>query len=612
MNSKITAIWFAVAAALFAFIFFFERHWRSSPPEPARLFSHLRPDAVTSVQVIPAGAPEIRADRTNGGWLLTQPILYPAQSAAIEMLLDVLQKLTPGTRITGGELRRGANADTEFGFEPPQISLVIEAGAQRWQLRVGNKTPPGDQVFLRLVGIEGAFVADAGWLQLIPRSAGDWRDTSLASLGNTPLDWILLTNGTKVIELRRHPTNNFWRMTVASLQARADGDRIADALQRLQTARVSRFVTDAKADLTAFGLQPADLDLWLGRGTNFVTALHVGKSLTNDSAQVFAKREGWNTVVATAKEPLSSWYGAVNDFRDRRLLELTTPVAEIEVSTLRSPDAIGTEDGRGQNNFTLQRHGSNDWQILGEKFPVDAERVQQFIKTLAGLRIAEFVKDVVTAPDWPAYGLATPARQILLRSAAGDTNSVIVQLSFGSTQTNEVFVRRADEDFVYAVTTEDFGRLPEAGWEFRDRRIWSFNTNDVAQITIHQNGKTRQIVRNGPNKWSLAPGSQGIIDDLALDEVTHRLGELAALGWVGRNVTEPGKYGLGTNNLQITVELKNGEKPTVDFGENLPQAQTALAAVTLEGECWAFVFPPALYQFVLSYLTIPVSQSGTP
>ena len=194
--------------------------------------------------------------------------------------------------------------------------------------------------------------------------------------------------------------------------------------------------------------------------------------------------------MTTAREPLSPWRGSVNDFRDSHLLELTAPVAEIEV--------------QGQDNFTLQRQGSNDWQIVGEKFPADAENVQLFIKTLAGLRVAEFVKDVVTAPDLPAYGLATPTRQITLRSTAGDTNSVIVQLSFGTNQNNEVFVRRADEDFIYAVTAEDFNRLPEAAWEFRDRRIWNFTEDDVAQITIHQNGKTRQIVRNGPNKWSLA------------------------------------------------------------------------------------------------------------
>ena len=100
-------------------------------------------------------------------------------------------------------------------------------------------------------------------------------------------------------------------------------------------------------------------------------------------------------------------------------------------------------------------------------------------------------------------------------------------------QTNGVFVHRADEDFIYAITPEDFSRLPEAGWEFRDRRIWNFSETNVAQITLRQNGKTRTMVHDGENKWSLAPGSQGIINPPAIEETVHRLGELTALGWVG-------------------------------------------------------------------------------
>ncbi len=602
MNSKTTGIWFTIAAALFALIFVFERFLQPAAPESSRLLLELRPPAVTSVQVIPSGALEIRADRTNGAWLLTKPIAYPAQPAAIEALLDALQKLTPATRIDAAELRNHRNTDVEFGFETPRISLVIETGGQRRQLLVGNKTPPGDQVYLRVVGVDGAFVADADWLKFIPRSANDWRDTALVDANNSGLDWIVLTNGAKAIELRRDATNHFWRM-IRPFPARADAERITDALQHLQTARVTQFITDDPKDLTGFGLQPADLDLWLGHGTNFISAIHVGKSPTNDPTQVFARRERWNVMVTTAKEPLSPWRGSVNYFRDSYLLELTAPVAEIEV--------------HGQKNFTLQRQGSNDWQIVGEKFPVDAENAQLFIKTLAGLRVPEsgFVKDVVTKPDLPTYGLATPTRQITLRSAAGDTNGVMVQLSFGTNQNNEVFVRRADEDFVYAITVEAFNGLPEAGWEFRERHIWDFSETNVAQITLHQNGKTRQLVRTGSNKWSLAAGSQGIINGHELEQAAHWLGQLAAVGWVGHNPTEPEKlekYGLNTNNLQITFELKNGEKHSVDFGTELPSLQTALAAATLDGEQWIFVFPQGPYQFVLSYLTIPVPQGGIP
>jgi Domain of unknown function (DUF4340) len=437
MNSKNTLIWLVIAAALFAFIFAFEHFLRPNATESLAVLPDLQPSSVTSIQVIPAHALEIRADYTNGTWLLTKPIAYPAQTTAIETLLAALQKLTPAVRISAGELHEQRSAEADYGFETPQISIVIEAGDQRWELKIGNKTAPGDQVFVRLVGKDGAFVTDADWLKYLPRSANDWRDTALVDFAGRTPDLIILTNGTKVIELHSNATNHLWQIT-RPLVARANSGRITEALQRLQTARVSQFVTDnPKSDLSSYDLQPADLDLWLGHGTNFATGIHIGKSPTNDSSLVYARHGGWNSIVTTAKEPLATWFGTVNDFRDPYLVELSAPVAEIQV--------------RGTNSFTLQRQGTNDWRVVGERFPVDMASVQTFLEILANLRVAEFVKDVVTAPDLPAYGLATPAWQITLLSSAGDTNSVIVQLLFGGTQTNEVFVRRADEDFVYAI-----------------------------------------------------------------------------------------------------------------------------------------------------------------
>jgi hypothetical protein len=598
MNSKTTGIWFVIAAALLASIFVFEHYFRPVIAGPAPLLSGLRPAAVTSVQVFPAGALEITACRTNGGWVLARPVSYPAQAAAIESLLDALQKLMPA-RISAVELREHKNFDAEFGLEKPQATLVIAAGDQSWRLKVGGKTAPGDQVYLQVPGVDGVSVADAGWLNLLPHAADEWRDTALVNAGAGDFDWIVLTNGVKVIELRRDATNHLWRM-IRPLQARADADRITAALQRLESAYVTRFITDDPKDLAAFGLQPADLDLWLGRGTNRVAAIHAGKSPADDATQVYAKREGWNTVVTTAREPLAPWRGAVNDFRDSRLFELTAPVAEIEV--------------RGaSNHFVLREHGSNDWEIAGEKYRAESGSVQQFIKTLASLRIAEFVKDVVTAPDLTNRGFAAPQHEIILRSQAGDTNSVIAQLVFGANQDDKVFVRCAGEEFIYAVTAQDFntlfgdGSLFAAGWEFRDLRIWNFKVDDLAQITIHQDGKTRQIVHTGPGKWSLASGSQGVIEGKYIEQAVGQLRQLTAAGWLARNLIEPEKYGFGTNNLQITFELKGGEKDTVDFGAENQQKLIALAAVTLEGDRWAFVIPPMAYQLVLSYLTIPVN-----
>jgi hypothetical protein len=611
MNSKHTFIWFILAVLLFAFIVGYRFFERSAVVEPSELFPQLHPLAVTGIQISPRDAAEICAVNTNGAWFLTQPVAYPAQASAIEALLAALQKLKPAVSITPAEVSQTHNANSQFGFDSPAVSLVVESGDERREILVGNKTAPGDQVFVRVVGRNGVFVTDVGWLKFIPQSAGDWRDTALVGDIST-CDSVLLTNGTQIVELRRNPENHLWQM-VRPLHARANGDYIAVALQNLQTAQVSHFVTDnSNADLSAFGLQPAGLDLWLERGSNVLTALHLGKASTNVSAEVFAQREGWNTVLTTPEKPLAAWFGQPNNFRDPYLFELTAPVAEIEMI------------GPGTNHFVLRRLDTNGWTIPGETFPVDDGSVQSFIQTLANLRVSRFVKDVATAANLPAYGLATPSRQIILRSAAGDTNAVIAQLVFGAATTNEVFVRRTDENPVYAISPEDFSRLPEGpDWQFRERRLWNFPEADVAKIAVHQSGKTLEVLHNGPNKWALAPGSQGIIVPAGIEYTAHDLGDLtvgAAQEWLARGVTDPAiggnwrlfflgqfevgapsAFGFKPGHPSVTATLKDGRTFTLDIGGQLG-GNTALAMVTLEGERWVFILPSDLYYFITTYL----------
>jgi hypothetical protein len=601
MNSKTTGVWFVIAAGLAVFIFIYLRYFSPVTGMPATILPHVRLDAVTSVQIIPSGQLEIRADRTNNDWLLTKPVLYPAQSAAIETLVDTLQKLSPALKITAAELRENKDSEAEYGLEPPQTTIVIETPDRRLQLLVGNKTAPGNQVYLSVVGEDGAYVADSAWLKLIPQSPDVWREASLVDSGQN-FDWIIVTNGANVIELQADPLTHLWRM-IRPLPARADADRITDALQHLQTTQVTRFITDAPdADLTRYGLQPAGLTLWLGQGTNFLEALDLGKNPADDPTQVYVRREGWNTVFTTAQDPLMPWFGAMNDFRDKNLLELTAPVAEIDVT--------------GTNHFILQQgSGSNNWNVVGEKFPADAGTVQAFIQALAGLQIERFVKDVVTKPDLQTYGLASPQCEVTLRSAisqgATDTNGILVQLFFGGVATNEVFVRRGDEDFIYAITMDDFNKLFgdsslfSASWLFRDRHLWTFDPADVSQLTLRQYGRTRQLIHDGPGKWSLAAGSTGIVTGRDIEQAVQQLSNLTADGWVMRNFTDPTQFGIKPDSLQVTLQLKNGDKHELDFGASIFNGNNALAAVTLEGERWAFVFPAGPYQFVANYLALP-------
>ena len=236
---------------------------------------------------------------------------------------------------------------------------------------MGAKTTPGDQVFLQVVGVEGVYVVDADFLKYLPRTADDWRDTTLINLNGLAFDRLAVTNGTKIFELRRDATNKPWRM-VYPLQARANNAKTEESLQMLQSVRVRQFVSaDPKADLEAFGLQPPELEVALGQGTNTVARLQFGKSPTNDTRLVYARRLGLNAIVAVPKDLLAPWYAQVNDFRDPFLVTWTGPVAVIDV--------------RGQDSFSLQQQTNDTWRVLPQDFPADAGLVKDLLSALSGL-----------------------------------------------------------------------------------------------------------------------------------------------------------------------------------------------------------------------------------
>src|SRR5205823_6325158 len=143
-----------------------------------------------------------------------------------------------------------------------------------------------------------------------------------------------------------------------------------------------------------------------------------------------------------------------------------------------------------------------------------------------------------------------------------------------------------------------------ASWQFRERRIWNYSEEEVASATIRKSGKTRQIIHKGQHSWSLAPGSQGIIEDLAVDQTVRDLCRLKATSWIGRGVQKRVEYGFADDGHQVILEMKNGEKPTLQFGGDSPEGFPQ-AAVCLDGEFWIFQYSPSLHRDVMGCLTIP-------
>jgi hypothetical protein len=600
MNPRNTWLWVFAAAGLFAFIFFFERHARKPDTTPTKVLPGLKAAEIDQIQILPRGQLPIRAVRTNGTWRLVQPapLDYPAQEDRINVLLAVLEQLTPAPYISAQDLKNSPSGDEQFGFDSPQTSLMI--GQKKYHILVGNRTAPGDQVFLQVVGIEGVFVVDAALLKLIPQSATEWRETAIADWTRVNFDHLTVTSAGKTLGLARAGTNSPWRI-ILPRETRADSDKINAALEKLKELQVGKFVSDdPKADLDSFGLQTPDLSLTFLDGTNRVLSMDFGKSVPGTTNRAYARRTEENAIVTVPKDIFQPWlFSQSHDFRDffdHHLVSLTTMPDEIDV--------------QGEDKFTLERQTNDTWGLVPEEFPIDAGLLKDFLNNLTNLQVTEIVREIVPDGDLPLYGLTPPVRQYVLKAVVSKsesaTNRTIAQLQFGEHE-GKIFARR--EDFIYAIDPSDFRRLPGASWKFRERRIWNFSETNVARVIIQQGGRTRELIRKEPQSWSLGPTSQGIMDEVlaaAIEESVHRLGNLTAAEWVQRGTNNFERFEFQQTSLQLTIELKTGEKLDVKFGKEAP-SKFPYAAVDLNNETWVFEFPWAVYQYVQMYLTIPAN-----
>lgn len=583
----------AAAVGLFSFIFVFQRYFKHQQTGPGYLLPGLNPKTVGTVQIRPAGQREIRAERTNGTWQLVEPILYPAQGTNIDNLLHALERLTIAHSISEQELRKDPDADENYSIEPPQLSLLLAQPDFTNRVYFGRRTTPGDQVFVRIIGREGVFVVDADVLNLFPSSTSAWRDTALVDFSSTPFDGVSVTNSTKNLwfQLQRDPTNRLWSMA-QPMKARADTEKVEDALQALHQLRVQQFLSDdPRADLDGFGLQPPQLTFAFAKGTNALVAIDFGKELTNAPGLVYARRRDQSAIVAVSTNALGPWRGSYETFRDRHLVTLTGPLDKIEV--------------QARDNFSVVWQTNNSWRVLPQGFPADAALSAGLARAFAELQVADFEKDSVTKPDLAHYGLATPARKyILVWSASPLANNPPVELDFGTNSDGKIFAQRVGEDAVYGINPSDFEKLPGISWEMRQRQIWNFDVNDVSQITIQQDGQSRELARHGTNGWSLAAGAHGVINDLAVEDTVGELGHLAAFAWAGYGAKNLAAFGFSPQNHQLSIKLKNGDLLNVQFG-GPTRFGSPYAVVKLNNEPWIFEFPPDVYSHVHYCLTIP-------
>ena len=521
-----------------------------------RLFPGLSADTIESFTVT-RGSTNIVAQKSNGQWRVADPD-YPANPERLQRLAKRLSELSVSQRIAETDWTETGNENT-FGLNDESRAIVRwKSGGKEQSIEVGAPALFGRQTYVRLPGTRDAILADNDLANWVPRNANDWRDLRLVP-ENLDFDSLRFWGQNRTVQLDQD-TSGTWRMK-EPIDTEADQSVILQLIKRMQLARIVRI---APGDTTTTTEPDATVRLAKGEETLIELSLHKPEDEDNTNIWVTHSTRGR---VAIQDDGLLTLLRLPHDqFRNHAIFR--RPLDEVSMITI---DTV--------NKFTVNRQPDNSWQVNGKRtFPADTLLVNNMLATIRDGQIIDFVKDNATAVDFKKEGLDIPWMNLQIDGESATSGAWSESISFGTFDTSRVLSRLNVEPTIVALNRAQAILLPKEDFKLRDRRLWSFATNQVAAITITLKNKPTRFQRLPNATWRNAQNK--VLDQIQsamLEESIYRMGVMAAVEWIGEGnaAVKAAAIKPGENQMIAEVDTADGpQKFTLAFGNKDPLGRT--------------------------------------
>ena len=561
MRCRHTCALLLLAGLLVGYAWLFERPHSKGKENDKRILPELTADAATTLTIQNSGE-LLRMARTNGTWRLQSPVDYPAEESKIRALLENLAQLQYQSEMD--------SPPEVYGLKSPAQSIALAGADFSLRLQVGETERA--IAFVQRFDSKRIYAVPAETLKPLTEAVDYWRNAKVFPHSVSRIaDFIF--NGDERMHLKRSADGSAWIMVEPTPGARLDQDALSIFLQQLAELRVSSF------DGAAASGKRAVLEFRLAGGLCYFIELLGARA---DNPSLYQARLGSTDVSISA-----TWAHRLleaNAFRSPYLLDQNLKFEKIIIHA-------GEE-------FTLSpRADARSWQLSTPTqatfVPADNRLTAQFLSQLAELRIRKFFGE----GEWSRFGLDSPVLALTFhRRDAEKAPAKMLRVRFGRKIYDNIAARRSDESAVYAVPYEAVMSLPAYAWELRDRRLWNFDAQDVAELKwTHPEQASRTWRRLGA-VWRIGNTPLGEVESAALSECLYRLSEVRVETWTSRNADAGARCGVGAHaRIEIAFKTSNQMPPKrLNFGKITAQGHR-YAESEVDGEPMIFEFPGALY-----------------
>ena len=391
-----TAILAVLAAALGAYLFFFER-FRDAPAADApdsprgKVFDKLDAAKIEEIQIAAASGGATTLRKVDNAWRLTAPIAVPADQTE-----------------AGGAASNLATADVQsvvdekpkdlapYGLAKPRVTVTFRVAGDKAPrtLLLGDKNPTGSDVYAKLPDAPRVFLVSAYLEGTFDKGAFGFRDKRILTFDREKIDRLDVAAGTAKTTVARQ--SDTWSV-VAPANARADFGVIEAVLSRLANGQMKSIAWDPDTPAPAaapaaaasgghtlkeYGLDPAEHRLTLGAGST-VAEILLGKA--TPEGDVYAK-DASRSIVFTIEKPLADDLARnPGDFRSKDVFAFRA-FTGTRLEITHAGKTVAFERKKGP-----EKDAAVKWMAVAPAPAADEAKIEDLVSKVATLRAESFV-----------------------------------------------------------------------------------------------------------------------------------------------------------------------------------------------------------------------------
>jgi len=597
MKWKTTLVLFVIAAGVYAYLYFIERH-RPDTEEAARQsqnvvnFSRDKIDGV----VIQNGDDKIDIRRHDNKWRLETPIKDQADASLVTNLLFDLENWQKDAAISAKEMEADKTKLADYGLANPKLRLKLLGPGAPPEIFFGKDAALEGKIYVRFENSKETFLANQSVKKAIDKKPEDFRDRKLTDLILAQVVRAVLKTPAGEMELQKK--GDHWEIT-KPLHARGDDPKVNDLIAQVTTARIQQFVTDDRGDLRPFGLADPRGSLTLfAQDDKQGQTLQIGGIPEKEKGQIYVRFSPRGFVYTLPKKIEEILKSKPDDLRDRHLARIDTEIL----------DRL-TIDASGKGKTVLARKGEN-WTIASRNnAPANSSEVRRLVETLQNEQVTKFVEDV--ASNLPKYGLDKPQLTVTFSSFASENTAEtkageqpFSSVAFGKVDGDNVYARVGDEPFVVAVRSGLLNQISSDPVQWQELAIFNFKPEQIHRFSVTTE-KESALVRDAKNQWNWAKGA-GRMDQANVQSLLNTLSTLRAVRWLG-STTRPHLF--DKPQLVLTFTTSPDDKATHKLTIASPAPDGAVPAKVDEREGSFVISNPDLNALKLPLVA---SESPTP